>query len=95
MYNEIRRITKEGKVLPNDLFVRLAKRERYLRIRWCLFHVWLVALTDFLSPFKLFFRRNKCCEHTLVLEVKAWRSRGLVVNSKTLDTVAKKKLKPG
>ena len=57
----------------------VGKKKRKFRIRSCLFHVWLVAPSNFLLQFRLFFRRNECCECMLR---KFLKCRGVVVNSK-------------
>lgn len=51
MYDEVRRKRKQKgrEAMANVLFARSGKKENNIsRIRSCVFHVWLVALDDFL-----------------------------------------------
>ena len=78
MYDEIRRIRAIADVL--------VVRTNISRIRSCLFPVWLVALSNFLLQFRLFFKETNAARVTRILEVQ--RSCGQL---KTLDTAEKAK----
>ena len=50
---------KEREALEDDFLCGRQKENNISRIRSCLLHVWLVALSDFLLQFRLFFQKKQ------------------------------------